>query len=268
VVVASADPGRLAEARRVATHAVLRVDSERPQRAEVEWRADDPRLGWGNDACVTLIAEDTSSWSTTLTAFAETLTDGYAGELGVVADSQELITVSRKAAEDGVSVRLIEAPASATLAERALAAAEATDRRTHVFVTRPAVPLPNWLPSILALFANDRDAGVVGTRILSFSGALEEAGGILGPDGSRQARGAGDENPDRPEYRFVRRVDFCSPPMLATRRDIFDRLDGFDENRLTAADALIDFSMRAGQLGAAVYYQPRASIVRIGEESQ
>jgi GT2 family glycosyltransferase len=59
-------------------------------------------------------------------------------------------------------------------------------------------------------------------------------------------------------------VDFCSPPLLATRRDLFERLGGFDERRAATADAVVDFSLRAGQSGAPVYYQPEARVVAMG----
>ena len=127
----------------------------------------------------------------------------------------------------------------------------------------PAVPLPGWLPSMLALLGSERDAGVVGARIVSRFGFLEEAGGILA-DGKRERRGEGDANPDRPEYCFVRRVDFCSPPLVAVKRELFDRLGGVEGDGVSPDDALVDFSLRAGQAGAPVYYQPEARVVALG----
>ena len=150
------------------------------------------------------------------------------------------------------------------MARRARAAVESDDRRLQIFLTAPAVPLPDWLPSILALLGPERDAGVVGPRIVSRFGILEEAGGILAADGRRERRGEGDANPDRPEYCFVQKVDFCSPPLLATKRDLFNRLGGFDKGPMAQSDALVDFSLRAGEAGAPVYYQPQARVVAIG----
>ncbi|MQA73277.1 MAG: hypothetical protein GEU88_02810 [Solirubrobacterales bacterium] len=267
VVLASADVAQIGEARRVAASAVIRVDPSSPEEAELEWSAGAPS-GWGEDVSVTLIPDADAPWEPTVSAFAETLNDGFAGELSVIGEAAELGRASEQAAADGVGVRLIEAPAGASLARRARTAAEAGDPRVQVLVTAPAVPLPDWLPPILALFSGDRDAGVVGTRTLSRDGALEEAGGILAADGARRRRGEGEHDPDRPEYGFVRRVDFCSPPLIATRRDLFERLAGLDEQRAAPADALVDFSLRAGRSGAPVYYQPQARVVAIGEESR
>jgi hypothetical protein len=264
VVLASADAPRFAEARRVAASAVIRVDPASPERAELEWLAGGAG-GWGEDANVTLIPEaDFSPWDPTLGAFAETLDDDFAGELTVVGDAAVVGAASERASAAGLRLRAIEVARGASLSRRARAAAESNSRRLQIFVTAPAVPLPDWLPSILPLLGPDRDAGVVATRTLSRFGALEEAGGILAADGTRERRGEGDVNPDRPQYCFLQRVDFCSPPLLATRRDVFERLGGFDREPLAPADALVDFSLRAGHAGAPVYYQPLARVVAIG----
>jgi hypothetical protein len=261
VLPADAPAARLAEARRVAASAVIRVDSDSPERTELEWRATG-QSGWGEDASITIIPSNSDwPWDATLATFAEALNDGFAGEFSVAADASILGPATERAAAAGVSLREVEAPAGTSLTRLAHAAAKASDRRLQVFLTAPAVPLPGWLPSMLALLGPERDAGVVGARIVSRLGFLEEAGGILA-DGRRERRGEGDANPDRPEYCFVRRVDFCSPPLLATKRELFDRLGGAEGS--SRDDALIDFSLQAGQAGAPVYYQPEARVVALG----
>jgi hypothetical protein len=264
VLPAAAAAGRLAEARRVAESAVITVDPDPSERTELDWLGVG-HSGWGDDASVTMIPEDDSwPWDATLASLAEALNSGFAGEFSVAGDGATIGSVGERASAAGVPLRQVEAPARAGVARRAQAAAEISHRRLQIFLTAPAVPLPGWLPSILALLGPDRDAGVVGARIVSHLGFLEEAGGILAADGKRERRGSGDANPDRPEYRFVRRVDFCSPPLVATRRDLFDRLGGFGDAATASTDALVDFSLRAGQAGAAVYYQPQARVVAIG----
>jgi hypothetical protein len=263
VVLPSADAARLAEARRVAGSAVITVDPSSPEGAGLDWVAGGSS-GWGEEATVTLIPEgDAAVWDATLRAFSETLDDGFAGRLSVVGDASAIGRASEHAAA-GVEVQPVEVPADASLARRARKAAKVADGRVQIFVTAPAVPLPDWLPSMLALFKRDQDVGVVGTRILSGDGTLEEAGGVLSADGSRTRRGSGDHDPDRPAYCCVRRVDFCSPPMLATTRDLFKRLGGFDERR-APTDALVDFSMRSRNTASRVYYQPQARVVAIGD---
>jgi hypothetical protein len=265
VVLPAGDSARLAEARRVAASAVITVDPSSPEGAALEWLAGGSS-GWGEEATVTLIPDgDGAVWDATLRAFAETLGDGFAGRLSVVGDAS---AIGRAEHAAGVEVQPVEVPASASLAQRARKAAKAADGRVQIFVTAPAVPLPDWLPSMLALFEADQDVGVVGTRILSRTGTLEEAGGVLSADGSRTRRGSGDHDPDRPAYCCVRRVDFCSPPMLATTRDLFKRLGGLDDGRAAPTDALIDFSLRTRQTTSHVYYQPQARVVAIGDEGR
>jgi hypothetical protein len=243
VVFDSADPARIAEARRVAASAVIRVDPDSTDAAQVEWLPGTPQ-GWGEDVRVTLLADsEDSAWQASRSAFAETLGDGFAGELSMVG------------AEAGTS-----------LAERARAAAAAGDHRIQAFVTAPAIALEGWLPPMLSLFSRNEDAGVIGARTVSGDGTLRAAGGVLASGGAPEWRGEGDPDPDSPEYCFVRRVDFCSPPLLVTTRDLFERLAGFDERRATPAEAMLDFSLRAGRTGAHVYYQPHARVVALGDE--
>jgi hypothetical protein len=265
VVLVSDDPALVAEARRVAAQAVIAVDPSFPDAAQIEWISS-TQAGWGDDVNVALIPDPGEpAWAATLDAFAETLDAGFAGHLTVVGVPDILERARQAAAPRGLLPRLVEAGADASLAQRASAAAQAGDHSVEVLVTAPAVPLPGWLPAILTLFSRNGDAGVVGTRIVSRLGMLEEAGGVLAADGSPRRRGEGDQDPDRPEYCFVRRVDFCSPPLLATSRDLFERLEGLRNGQVPPGDALVDFSLRAGRAGGAVYYQPQARVVRIGD---
>ena len=267
VVPTGADAARSAEARRVAASSVIRVGPDSSEGTEIEWLGKG-HSGWGDDVSVTVFPDaDDSLWDPTLAAFAEALNEGFTGEFGAAGDPATLRQVCERAAATGVSLRQVEAPATG-VARQVQAAVKSSDRRLQIFLTAPAVPLPGWLPSMLSLLGPERDAGVVGARIVSRFGFLEEAGGILAADGTHERRGAGDANPDRPEYCFVQRVDFCSRPVVATRRDLFERLGGIDQGAKAPDDPLVDFSLRAGQGGAAVYYQPQARVVAIGNESR
>ncbi len=66
VVPAGAAAARLAEARRVAASAVIRVDPDSSERAELEWLAGG-HSGWGEDVSVTMIPDaDESPWDADL----------------------------------------------------------------------------------------------------------------------------------------------------------------------------------------------------------
>jgi GT2 family glycosyltransferase len=132
-----------------------------------------------------------------------------------------------------------------------------------VFLNDDTIPLPGWHHALLRTFRTHADAGAVGGRLVYPDGRLQEAGGVIFRDGSGANFGRDDFEPDAPLYTHVRRVHYCSGALLATPRDIFHSLGGFDVNYRPAyyEDTDYCFSVRAS--GRAVYYQPESVVVHL-----
>jgi GT2 family glycosyltransferase len=88
---------------------------------------------------------------------------------------------------------------------------------------------------------------------------LEQAGGITFSDGSIAGFGNSDSQVDAPLYNFVREVDYCSVTVLATRRLLFEELNGFDEAFRSLDYAAADYGLKVRRSGHQVFYQPESA---------
>jgi O-antigen biosynthesis protein len=121
-------------------------------------------------------------------------------------------------------------------------------------------PQPGWLDALLNTFRDFPDAGMVGAQLLFADGKLQEAGGIVWQDGSAWNFGRGDD-PNKPEYSYCRRVDYCSGACLLLRRADYFAWGQFDTHYLPAyyEDTDLAFKVRAAR--KQVYYQPQARVI-------
>jgi GT2 family glycosyltransferase len=120
--------------------------------------------------------------------------------------------------------------------------------------------MDGWLDRLLQTFRQFPDTGIAGARLVYPDGSLQECGGIVFNDGSGWNYGRGD-NPDRPEYQFVREVDYCSGACIMLRHQVFKELEGFDKEYAPAYYEDTDLAFRVREMGLKVRVQPAAVVV-------
>jgi GT2 family glycosyltransferase len=117
-----------------------------------------------------------------------------------------------------------------------------------------------WLDALIAAAESDSRVGLVGAKLLSPGGTLQEAGGIIFSDGSPWNFGRGD-SPDGAPYQHPRDVDYCSGACLLLSRDLLTSVGGFDERFAPAYFEDVDLAFSARKHGFRVRYEPRAEVV-------
>ncbi len=139
-------------------------------------------------------------------------------------------------------------------------AAAVAKGRFLYFLNNDTTVLDGWLEPMLALLREQPDTGAVGAKLLYPDGRLQEAGGIIWRDGTGWNFGR-NEDPGKPEYNYVREVDYCSGAALLVPAEVFQRLGGFDERYAPAYFEDTDLCFRLRQIGLKTLYQPAAQII-------
>ena len=118
-----------------------------------------------------------------------------------------------------------------------------------------------WLENLLAVFAQQPQAGAVGPKFLLPNGRLQAAGCIINPDASITQVGMGDD-PQLPRYNHTREVDYCPAACLLVKTSVFHALGGFDP--LYAPDGYedVDLGLKIRAAGLKNFYCPSAVIVQ------
>jgi GT2 family glycosyltransferase/SAM-dependent methyltransferase len=128
-----------------------------------------------------------------------------------------------------------------------------------LFLNNDTAVTKDWLSQLVSTADSNAHYGAVGCKLVWPNGQLQEAGSIIWRDGSASGYGRGDD-PLKPEYSYLREIDFCSGACLLVRTDLFKILKGFDERYIPAYYEDADLCLGIQNLGYMIIYQPKVTI--------
>lgn len=154
--------------------------------------------------------------------------------------------------QDGLRRKALRLEGNRGFAAACNAGARSTDSDFIVFLNNDTFVLPGWLPGLLEPFSQ-AEVAVTGSRLLYPNGRIQHAGVGFDDLAPRHAFvGVAAEHPLVMTQRDWQAVTGAS---MAVRREVFERLDGFDESYRNSFED-VDFCLRVIASGGRVVYCP------------
>jgi GT2 family glycosyltransferase/glycosyltransferase involved in cell wall biosynthesis len=129
-----------------------------------------------------------------------------------------------------------------------------------VLLNNDTIVLDRWLDELIDTFYTHPKAGLVGSKLIYPDGALQDAGSIVYSDGDAANFGR-DDDADKPEYNYVRAVDYCTGAALAMRREHYLKLGGFGEEYRPIYWEDVDLAFKVRKDGFECLYQPFSVVI-------
>lgn len=134
--------------------------------------------------------------------------------------------------------------------------------RDLVLLNNDTLPIGRWLDHLVSFRRSNPHALVVGSRLISPDGLLQESGGIIFDDGSGWNFGRGWQWDD-PRCTYSREVDYCSGAAILIEGEFARRNGPFDRRYVPAYYEETDLCFEARRQGGSVWVEPRAIVVHL-----
>lgn len=132
------------------------------------------------------------------------------------------------------------------------------------FVNQDCYAVPNlsenWDSAILKAF-EDETVGIVGARLLFPDGRVQSAGGLFDARGTPYHRCFLWRSRDHREISTARDVSWVTGAALAIRRELFERVGGYDSDYANGYFEDVDLCLKARELGYKIWYEPGCTLV-------
>jgi len=185
-------------------------------------------------------------------------TQGVQYEVIVVDDASDDETKNLDRYVEGLN--LIRKETNSGFIESCNRGALAANGEYLVFLNNDTIVQVQWLEMLISTFRSDDSAGLVAAKLIYPDGRLQEAGGIVWADGSAWNYGRFDD-PDKPQYNYVREIDYGSGACIAIPKQLFIELAMFDVRYKPAYYEDTDLAFSVRSVGKRVLYQPKARII-------
>ncbi|AMK18960.1 glycosyltransferase [Sphingobium sp. MI1205] len=177
--------------------------------------------------------------------------------------SQEEATarlLSRLGRKDGIDIVSFDRPFNWSEINNAVA--EGTSEELLVFANNDVAMLtPRWDRHLRAQLGRS-DVGIVGSRLLYPDGSVQHAGMLMGlADGSPRHETGKDADDITSRLDRVRAVPAVTGAFMGVRREVFQRLGGFDAGQFAIAYNDVDLCLAARAVGLKVLYDPGIELI-------
>jgi len=143
-------------------------------------------------------------------------------------------------------------------------AAERADAPVLVFLNKNAYPINDWYVSLTSSVGDGTQDSIVGSSLLTPLGRVKNRGCAVSEVGTIIHKSEHAVGLD-PSFDTLEQVDFCERHALAVRRDLFNKLSGFDSSIASTVFEDADFAERAKQFDVGTFCQSRSKVVLLNQ---